>query len=434
MFNANVWWWLHQLRRSLFVRAIGISALSVVTAFVAYFAKYFVPADVALRFGADAVESLLTIIASSMLAVTTFSLSTVVAAHSTAAATATPRATQLLLSDTTAQTMLSTFIGAFVYSLVGIILLKTGIYGPAGRFILFVVTIGVIVLLIFSLLRWIDYLLGFGKLGATMDKVQEAATSAMKNRCRLPYLGAAPLTDIASQISPEAQLVRANDAGYVQHVEIAPLQKLAAKHDIYINLLIQPGSRVHCGNPIAAIDGARQGLELDKTILGSISLGSGRSFYQDPRYGVTVLGEIASRALSPGVNDPGTAISIIGRAVDVLAVWATPPDKEPEIEFENVRMAPVDLASLFDAFFNPVARDGAANAEVQIRLQKALEALAMTGRVEGDGRFCELTLRHSRDALQRAERAIEHEADLERVRAAAAGVETEAGGGIHGAN
>jgi hypothetical protein len=54
-------------------------------------------------------------------------------------------------------------------------------------------------------------------------------------------------------------------------------------------------------------------------ILGII-VGDVRSFDQDPRFGAVVLTEIASRALSPGMNDPGTAIDVIGRAVRLLAI------------------------------------------------------------------------------------------------------------------
>ncbi len=53
----------------------------------------------------------------------------------------------------------------------------------------------------------------------------------------------------------------------------------------------------------------------------AFSIGTIRTFDQDPRFGLCVLTEIAERALSPAVNDPGTAIDILGRAVRVLSLW-----------------------------------------------------------------------------------------------------------------
>ena len=167
-------WILRQMSRRLFLRAGVISALSVASAVLAILLKDYIPENLVLTLGADAVGSILTIIASSMLAVTTFSLSTVVQAFATAATTATPRATALLQDDTAVQNMLSTFVGAFIFSLAGLILLKTGIYGESGRVVLFLVTILVVVLLVMTLLRWIDFLLSFGRLDEEIEAVEAA--------------------------------------------------------------------------------------------------------------------------------------------------------------------------------------------------------------------------------------------------------------------
>ncbi len=53
-----------------------------------------------------------------------------------------------------------------------------------------------------------------------------------------------------------------------------------------------------------------------------------RTFEDDPRFGLIVLSEIADKALSPGVNDPGTAIDVIGTLVRLFTLWQSPPEKE----------------------------------------------------------------------------------------------------------
>lgn len=398
---------------------------------VALALKEFIPNDIAFKLGADAVDSVLTIMASSMLAVTTFSLSTIVAAHASAASAATPRATELLLSDTTAQTMLSTFVGAFVYSLVGIILLKTGVYGPSGRLVLFVVTIGVVALLVMSLLRWIDFLLRFGRLDETISRVEKAARAAMESRLREPALGAA-LLDPDAPFPGHAVAIASEKSGYVQHIDIAALQECAGANEVEFYLTAQPGARIHRGRPLAmAVGGdltkdAREALET--AVRGAFSLGSDRSFDQDPRFGVIVMAEIASRALSPAVNDAGTAIAIIPRVADLVAIWSGQAGQE-EARYPRVHLPAVTIAELFDAFFLPVSRDGAGNAEMQIRMHKALRALAQIGRLDRDFRFVGEALRHSALALERAQDHIGFPHDLERVRRAAEKVRAAAGEG-----
>ena len=112
------WQWLYTLlTRRLWFRAGIYGVAAVATALIAAFASSLVPQDVPDVFGAEAVEDILKIIAASMLAVATFSLGATVSALTSASGTATPRAAQLLVEDSTTQHVISTFIGAFIFSL-----------------------------------------------------------------------------------------------------------------------------------------------------------------------------------------------------------------------------------------------------------------------------------------------------------------------------
>lgn len=176
--------------------------------------------------GSEATGSILGIIASSMLAVTTFSLSTVVSAYGAATSNVTPRATQLLIEDKTAQNTLSVFVGTFIYSFVTLILLSTNAYGERGRVALFIVTLAVVAIMVATLLRWIDYLLRFGRVGETTENVEEIARKVLSERWREPYLGANRLRpdDISRPHS-----IHADEVGYVQHVDMGRLNELAPK-------------------------------------------------------------------------------------------------------------------------------------------------------------------------------------------------------------
>ena len=143
-------WLLTQLTRTLWVRASFFALLAVVTALIAIPAQQMIDNPFPFSVGSDSVGQILDILASSMLAVTTFSLSVMVSAYTAASSNVTPRATKLVEQDTTTQNVLATFIGSFLYSLVGIIALSTDQYGENGRLILFIVTIGVIILIVIT--------------------------------------------------------------------------------------------------------------------------------------------------------------------------------------------------------------------------------------------------------------------------------------------
>jgi uncharacterized membrane protein len=150
-----------------------------------------------------------------------------------------------------------------------------------------------------------------------------------------------------------------------------------------------------------------------RAILKAFLVNNNRTFEADPRFGLIVLSEIAARALSPGVNDPGTAIVIIGRFVRLFAGWSEPPDEDEKVveKFDRVIVPALSLADMFGDAFTAVARDGAGSVEVGIRLQKAFAALST---IEYPG-FGDEARRHSGLALDRAKNAISLSEDFSRV-------------------
>ncbi len=394
------WRWLYMLlTRRLWFRAGLYGMAAVVTALIASLVSPLVPEDIPDVFGAEAVEDILKIISGSMLAVATFSLGTMVSAFASASNTATPRASQLLIEDPTSQHVVSTFIGAFIFGLVGIIALNTHFYGAGGRAILFFVTLIVVALVLVTFFRWIDYLSHIGRLGETIEKVENAASDAMRARWLRPYFDCQPM----QTVPPFAVPLNSGKFGYVQHLDIDSLSRVAerAGGSVYVTRL--PGAFAETGQPLAFVTW-RPNEEECRELVKAFLIGKVRSFEQDPRFGLIVLSEIASRALSPGVNDPGTAIDIIGRIVRILSIWAE--NREPcesEIEHRNVFVPAIADSDLFDDAFGPIARDGAGTLEVGIRLQKALRSLSRLGSEE----FREAARRHSALARQRSIAALQ---------------------------
>lgn len=406
---------LRQFSRRLWVRASAIGAIGVLAAVLAAVAERFIPFDIPGSIKADSVDTILNIIASSMLAVTTFSLSAMTSAYASATSNVTPRATTLLVEDRLTQNVLSTFVGSFLYGIVGIVVLQTGAYGDKGRVILFVVTIGVIALIVFQLLRWIDHLTKLGRVGETTGRIEDAAATAIDARRQNPYLGGMPLSMRTGTGFKGMAPVNAGAIGYVQHIDMQALSKLADRIDGEIHLLLNPGAFVYRDTTIAYLDPGKAELpedaEPEEAVRLAITIGSERSFDQDPRFGLVVLSETAQRALSPAVNDPGTAIDVIGRATRLLSKWSEPVE-EREPQFPRVFIPALTEHDLFEDAFMTIARDGAAQVEVQLRLQKSLAALGRLGSAE----FRAAARRQALLALSRAEKALPIEADLQRLR------------------
>lgn len=403
-------WFLMLFVRRLWLRVALFAAAGILTAVLGIFLGPYVPDAWTLEVGARAVDRILDVLASSMLAVTVFSVSTIVTTYGTAAAHVTPRATRLLMEDDTSKNVIATFIGSFLFSLVGIIALGTGFYGNQGRVILLMVTIGLVALIAVTIMRWIDYLSRFGRLGETIGRVEKATWDAMATRLAYPHLRGNPLarsTDIPANAWP----VFSSSVGYVQHVDMSALEDCARQHGIRVFLSALPGTFADPSRPLAMVAG-KENEDAGKAVADAFAVAAERTFGQDPRFGLCVLAEIASRALSPSLNDPGTAIDVIGRAVRLLVRWSRHPVAEDRIDFRSVFVPGVEIDDMCDDIFSPIARDGAGIVEIQIRLQKALLAL-----VEADRRlFGPAARRHSQTALARAEAALTLEQERQAVR------------------
>ncbi|MGV8952590.1 MAG: DUF2254 domain-containing protein [Cypionkella sp.] len=404
-------WVLSRLRRQIWFPVSLYGFLAIGTSLVSAFLGRYVPSDLSAKLGAGSVGTILNILASSMLAVTTFSLSIMLSAFAAAATGATPRATQLLKDDRTTQHVLASFLGGFLFSLVGIIGLQTGIYQQGGRVILFAATLLVIALIVSNLLRWIVHMTDYGRLSDTLARVEAAASNAMIARMENPYLGAMQLdASRSAQFELAGAEILAPRTGYIQMINTTELQNLAVKAKVQIAVHSLPGGLLHKGSVVARVTpSAAITQDLADDIRDCFEIDPLRSYEQDPRFGIIALSEIASRALSPAVNDPGTAIDVLSRHLRNLTQWRN-TDTKPM--FDQVFLPGLVLDDLMMDAFGPIARDGAGLIEVQIRLQKTLLALVQID----PATFATSAKSQSSRALHLAQAVIVLPADIEQLK------------------
>ena len=367
-------WRLIEIARTLWVRVAAFAGLGLLTAALGFLLRGQIPDALAGQIGADAIEPILQIVASSMLTVTTFSLSILTAAYATASSGSTPRAVQLLATDGVSQTVLATFMGAFVFSLVGLIMLKTQLYGDGGRVVLFVVTLLVILVVILSLLRWINRLRELGLIGDNLTRVETATATALRLRRKAPWMGANPLLGPPPAAS---RAVTPPEAGHIQNCDMQGLSDLADEAGLILYVTVTPGDFVHPATALLHAEGLpgdpAEARRLSERLIACFTIRAQRSFDQDPRFGFLVLSEIGQRALSPAVNDPGTAVGVIQRILRILTAWTE--EVRPEVSFPRLYMRSITAEEILRESLLPLARDGAGVVEVHRTLQACLLAL-----------------------------------------------------------
>lgn len=408
-----------QLRQRLWAKPALYCFLAIIAAFVAQVADRTPIGDALPEVAPETIQTLLTIISSSMLAVATFAVGSMLASYSSASSSATPRAFALVIADDVSQTALSSFIGAFIFSIVAIVALKSGLYERGGLFVLFLLTLTIFAWVVLTFVRWVDSIARLGRLSTTIDKAEAAALQSMNERRRRPFLGGVRKT---SGNSLEGESVHCRKIGYIQHIDMEHLQRVASDHDLHVMIEAMSGTFLAPGRPLVRLDSGKPGDEdFANRIADAFVIGENRTFEGDPRFGLIVLAEIAARALSPAVNDPGTAIVIVGRFVRLLANWAepVPRDERDECRFDRVIVPEITVSEMFDDAFTAISRDGAGSVEFGIRLQKAYAALST---IDHPG-MKEAAREHSALSIKRAKQKLTLDEDVDRLTRIAASVQ-----------
>ncbi|SMC43567.1 DUF2254 domain-containing protein [Primorskyibacter flagellatus] len=366
-----------QISRRLHVRVILFAVLNLVALALAKLISPIVPDWLGDRIGAEAVDPILSIIASSMLAVTTFSLTIMMAGLHRASSQWTPRSHLILREDTVTQSVLSNFLGAYLFALVAIILRAADVFDHRDIVVLFGMTLVVVALIVVSFIRWILHLEGLGSLPETAEQIEDKATDSLQRIASHPCKGANPLTDPNTQIPQDALMITAPQHGYIPQLFEEALQKLASDNDLRIYLVTSVGRYLHKGDPLAFVSTPSGALDdgLKDDITECVQISDLRSFEQDPVFGVAVMAEIATRALSPGINDPGTAIDVVYRLGHLVSLAAPQGVDVPEVKYDRLWVPPLDLAELFNTSFDPICRCAGDAVEVHLALQNALSGV-----------------------------------------------------------
>lgn len=405
---------VNRIQERLWVRPLILCLFSIGAVVLAKYADttnlgQFVP-----ELSPESLEALLSVMASSMLVIATFSVASMVSAYASASNNATPRAFSVVVADDASQNALSTFVGAFIFSILALTALNNEYFGTAGLFVLFSLTVLVFGAVIITFVSWVDSIARLGRMGSTIEKVEKANIKALRRRREAPTMNGMPI----SSKKATGQPVFSKSVGYVQQIDVTAIQDWADKVKARIVVNALPGTFSAPGIVLAYVTKDSKSDKDDDydSVVDAFQIGRERLFDDDPRFGLVVLSEIAARALSPAVNDQGTAIDIIGTLVRLFTKWQEPPEEteKPAKKCSRVEVPELSISDMFDDAFTTIARDGARVMEVSVRLQKALHCLAQMG----DDNMEVAAKQHSRLAIKRAEKALTLPEDLAAVQAA----------------
>ncbi len=361
--------------------------------------------------GGTGARTLLGTVASSTIGVAGTVFSITIAALSLAAGQMGPRLLRNFTQDRGNQVTLGIFLGTFSYALMVLRSVRTQDEGTFVPHLSLSVGIFLAIVCVGTLVYFVGHMAGRINVDTVVDLVSEDVRLAIH---RLTTKDTQAASTLPAGFWDDAQQIKDSRRGYLQHLDEHHLADWATERGTSIKLLVRPGDFMFPGAPVALVKPMVDGVA--DIIVEATALGRDRASSVDLEYPVRQLVEVAVRALSPGINDPHTAISVLNRLGAALCDIAGRELPNGVTLYEDkVRLIVpvVNYDGLADAMFHMIRQNAQGNAAVLIRMLDVLTAVATCD--ERKDRIGTL-LRHATMVYEDAERTIKNDTDLQDLR------------------
>ena len=263
---------------------------------------------------ATTARSIISTVAGALISLTVFSFSMVMIVLNQAASQMSNRVLSSMIENRFQQTVLGFYIGTIVYALFLLTTIRdvsSGIYVPALSIYLLIVFI---VVDIFLFIYFLDYVTQSVKYETIIDRVKNQTLKTLQNQCEKESLE----NPVWIHLIPHQIYVQTS--GYFQNFNHTKLLKIAKENDLFINFQHQPTTYLLKGLPFATIYCK---IKLEAKVLEDVCVSAdffnGQPIDINADYGFRQLTEVALKALSPGINDPASAVLALHALSDLFS-------------------------------------------------------------------------------------------------------------------
>jgi uncharacterized membrane protein len=343
--------------------------------------------------GPEGARALLAAIITSMISFTALVFSITIVVLQLTSSQFSPRVLRSFLEDRFNQVALGVFVATFVY---GLVVLR-GVRGTA-QVDPFVPQIGVTLAFAFVLASVLVFLAYIHHIAQSIRAATILASVADDTRALLDerFPADAQPKPVLSPRNGPTRTITAGRPGVVQWVDDTALADAANSQGACIELVRAVGEFVATGAPLARVHG--EGPFDDSRFHTAVHVGRERSMDQDVGFGLRQLVDIAERALSPGINDPTTAVQALDHLHDIvrrLATRALPPRQCAAADGRLVLSVPQPQFEDYLALaFDEIAHWGKDSPRIQRRVQIVLRDLEAEARPEHRAAVVDAIARH----------------------------------------
>ncbi|MEM7699070.1 MAG: DUF2254 domain-containing protein [Verrucomicrobiota bacterium] len=334
------------------------------------------------NFSADGVRTLLSTSASGIISLAALVFSTTLVALTLASSQFGPRVLHNFIRARSNQITLGVLLGTFLFSLIVLRSARDESLPQISALVAFTLTLVSLGLFIFFVDRLVRSLQAENVVETVAVRLFERVDEVFpQSESKNTEEAVAEKEREQWQELNNEKSVNSDEGGYLQFVDVEKLTRLAASEECRVRVIIKVGELLLAGDCLFAYERSGElSDEAQRRFLNCFIIGRQRTPDQDFEFEIRQLVEIGVRALSPGINDPFTAINCIDLLTVALGRIAERELSSTEFRDEEgqlrLRLNPTSFHNLLDAAFLQLRNYGADRPEIVLGLLSALEQIA----------------------------------------------------------
>jgi len=378
--------------------------------------------EVLFKGDGPAARTVLSVVAGSLITVAGLTFSITMVVLQLASTQFSPRILRTFFGDRVVQITIGTYVGTFVYSL--LVLRAVGSYGEAD----FVPRLSVTIASLLGIFAVVLLIVFLHHVSQMVQVSQVVANIAKATLARIDIIypegyGKASETDSSSDLRDQWRLqepgrVLAPQAGYVQRIGLDGLAEGVAPHAERVAVLVCPGDFVSAETPVAEIWPTEATDDCEYVLLDVMVIASERDLQQDVDFGVRQLADIAIKSMSPGINDPATAVMCVGYLGAIFARLTERASASPVREYPDQDLTVIVRERQFSEYLEAmlqINRYVAGDTWVIAEMLKALDECKLAARRCGADERAQAIRSVALTVVEQAEKEVKNDRDLHRV-------------------
>ncbi len=334
----------------------------------------------------EAARSFLGVISGSMISTTGVTFSITIAALVQASSQLGPRLLSNFLRDRGNQTVLGILLATYTYC---IFTLKT--ISNTATFT-FIPDIGITIATIFTIISLGALVYFFHHISTSLqanhvisqvgNELQQAIKKIYPEKMEYSHdFNLINPEDIPETIPENSYQIKSNKGGYLQAIDTKTLLEIAQENDFILITELRPGEYTSEENTLVSIYPKNEKIEeLKEKINNAFILGEERLRLQDIKYSIEQLVEIAIRALSPGINDPYTALACIDQltsgTIELVKRSITEGYYYDTSGKLRLITKPLTFTDIMETMYKDIRRNSSTNATINIKLLESISKTA----------------------------------------------------------